>query len=251
MQQHEEQEEYQERPSDREGRAIYHSRSRSHFGTSSRSHTMQISGGEASPTMADGDDPRPGCPAQAAAVTPRGRGCVNVPAWGGGWGDGGSVSAEPTLEYLADLARFPRAPVRGDWFHTKPRGRQSPVCVEYSALPPSGIAYGKLPAGSWMQAQEIAVVLIPADPRRCRLPEHGIAIRCDSTIVPGVDAWINISRNHVMFAVLHRGGWGDGGGRGHGGTWASGDRWWGDRWRCLKVLGSERPFAVERHPYWR
>ena len=181
--------------------------------------------------MADGDDPRPGFPAQAAAVTPRGRGCVRVPAWGGGWGDGGSVSAEPTLDELADWAGFPRAPVRGDWFHTK-RGRQSLVCVEYSAPPPRGEAYGQLPAGSWMQAQEIPVVLIPADPRRCRLPEHGIAIRCDSTIVPGVDAWINISRNHVMFAVLHRGGWGDGGGRGHGGTWASGDRW-GDRWGCL------------------
>ena len=152
-------------------------------------------------------------------------------AWGGGWGDGGSVPAI-TLACLAVKAGFPRVPVQGDWFYTRPEGRRSPVCVEYSALPPSGIAYGKLPAGSWMQAQEIAVVLIPADPRRCRPPEHGIAIRCDSTIVPGVDAWINISRNHVMFAVLHRGGWGDGGGRGHGGTWASGDRW-GDRWRCL------------------
>ena len=179
--------------------------------------------------MADGDDPRPGIPAQAAAVTPRGRGCVRVPAWGGGWGDGGSVSAEPTLDELADSAGSPRAPVRGDWFHTKPGGRQSPVCVEYSAPPPRGEAYGQLPAGSWMQAQEIAVVLIPADPRRCRPPEHGIAIRCDSTIVPGVDAWINISRNDVMFAVLHRGGWGDGGGRGHGGTWD----YYGDRWGCL------------------
>ena len=102
--------------------------------------------------------------------------------------------------------------------------------MEYSKAAPLGDKYGRLPAESWVQAKEIIVVLIPADRRRP--PEHGIAIRCDSTIVPGVDAWINVSRNDVRFAVLHRGGWGDGGGRGHGGTWASGDRW-GDRWGCL------------------
>ena len=145
-------------------------------------------------------------------------------AWGGGWGDGASVSAT-TLAGLAIAAGFPRVPVQGDWFYTRPEGRRSPVCVEYSALPPSGIAYGKLPAESWMQAKEIVVVLIPENPRRSRPPEQGIAIRCDSTFVPGVDAWVNVSRNYVKFAVLHLGGWGDGGGRGHGSTCALTDRW--------------------------
>ena len=87
--------------------------------------------------------------------------------------------------------------------------------MEYSKAAPLGDKYGRLPAESWMKAKQIIVVLIPADPGGRRPPEHGIAIRFDSKRVPGVDAWINVCRNHVSFAVLHSGGWGD------GGTWAS------------------------------
>ena len=37
----------------------------------------------------------------------------------------------------------------------------------------------------------------------------GIAIRCDSTIVLGEDAWVNVSHHRVRFANLHCGGCGD------------------------------------------
>ena len=111
----------------------------------------------------------------------------------------------PTIELLSALAGYKRIPETGDWFRTVQTGRYN--CMEFSA-PPSGDVgghfLGRLDKGSWLQALEVRVVLIPADPWRGKpSPEYGIAIRVNSQFgaEDGV-AWVNVSRNKVAYAWL-------------------------------------------------
>jgi len=130
-----------------------------------------------------------------------------IESWGYLWSD---KSAEPTLACMAEVAGFPRAPEPGCWFRTQRFRWRFPVCFEYSAPLPHGEIYGPLNANTWMQAKEVAVVLIPEDTRRGKHPEWGIAIRCDSIRFCGKDAWVNVSRQNVVFAdcLGGPGGWG-------------------------------------------
>ena len=112
-----------------------------------------------------------------------------------------STSSEvqwPCVASLALLAKFSFTPEEDDWFYTKGGTRGSPSCVEYSDKAPDGDRYGALDGGLWLQAKEVAVVLIPA--WRHKPAEWGIAIRCDSTLVIGGDAWVNVSRGRSTFA---------------------------------------------------
>jgi len=123
----------------------------------------------------------------------------------------------PTIEQLARQAGYKRTPLTGDFFRTVPTGNYH--CCEFSA-PPSGDGgghfLGRLDKGSWLQALEVRVVLIPGDPRRGKPdPEYGIAIRVKSQFGGAEDgvAWVNVSRNKVPYAslceqitVLHDGG---------------------------------------------
>ena len=63
---------------------------------------------------------------------------------------------------------------------------------------------GRLDKGSWLQALEVRVVLIPADPKRWKPdPEYGIAILMNSQFGAEVGvAWVNVSRNKVPYASL-------------------------------------------------
>jgi hypothetical protein len=91
------------------------------------------------------------------------------------------------------------------FFRTVPTGNYH--CCELSA-PPSGDVgghfLGRLDKGSWLQALEVRVVLIPGDPRRGKPdPEYGIAIRVKSQLgaEDGV-AWVNVSRRTMAYAWL-------------------------------------------------
>ena len=108
-----------------------------------------------------------------------------------------------------------------------------------------------------------------AGPRNMELPSGATARGCQewtrgatsagtmtasqfSTVVDGVMAAGGVMAAHVLLGI------GGGVSRGHGGTWATGRGWW----KCPhghiittsrdggsgKFPGSERPFAVERHP---
>ena len=111
----------------------------------------------------------------------------------------------PTIEQLARQAGYKRTPLTGDFFRTVPTGNYH--CCEFSA-PPSGDVgghfLGRLDKGSWLQALEVRVVLIPGDPRRGKPdPEYGIAIRVKSQLgaEDGV-AWVNVSRRTMAYAWL-------------------------------------------------
>ena len=86
------------------------------------------------------------------------------------------------LCFLSERAGFWKPAEEGDWFWAR-------NAVEYNEPSPNAdLRYGAVRRGHWMQAQQVVVVMIPS--ADCFV--KGIAIKVESTRVPGAIAWVNV-----------------------------------------------------------
>ena len=98
------------------------------------------------------------------------------------------------LSFLSSLAGFWKPAEAGDWFWAR-------NAVEYNApAPDADVRYGSVRRGHWMQAQQVAVVQIPSADGLV----NGLAIKVESTRVPGAVAWVNVSKGSTRFADMDR-----------------------------------------------
>ena len=98
------------------------------------------------------------------------------------------------LSFLSSLAGFWKVAEAGDWFWAR-------NAVEYNApAPDADVRYGSVRRGHWMQAQQVAVVQIPSADGLV----NGLAIKVESTRVPGAVAWVNVSKGSTRFADMDR-----------------------------------------------